>query len=429
MKIFSAEFFILSACFLLLNGTVYAADEQTKPQTYTWEQCVEAALSGNPELLSSQEQIKASEASRGSTRAGLLPHLNASASAQKSHREDADTKNSYSYGLSASQLIFDGLKSVYNLEAADSKLTETEYAVRVTSAGIRLELKNAFISLLKAQESVAIYQEILTRRKHVMELVQMRYNAGSEHRGSWYSSRADYLSAQASLKSAERSVILARKKLCFLMGKNESSDISVTGNFHSELKYREMPDFGAIADRNPSFLKAEAQVKSAELSMKASIAAFSPVVSGSGSAGRSGDSDRMSGNWSLGISVNAPLFSGGETWYGYKKAEAAYNQAVLDRKTVRNSVMEELQSAWNTLMDSIENVDVQKAGLDANTERSKIGEAQYSIGTLSFDNWTIIENNLSSAKKSYLEACAAALTAEAKWIKAKGGTLDNEKNN
>jgi hypothetical protein len=51
---------------------------------------------------------------------------------------------------------------------------------------------------------------------------------------------------------------------------------------------------------------------------------------------------------------------------------------------------------------------------------------QYSIGTLSFDNWTIIENSRANAEKSYIEACASALTAEAQWINASGGTLENE---
>jgi hypothetical protein len=62
-------------------------------------------------------------------------------------------------------------------------------------------------------------------------------------------------------------------------------------------------------------------------------------------------------------------------------------------------------------------------------ERSKIGEAQYLIGSLSFDNWTILESNLVSAKKSYLEAGAEVLRAEATWIQSIGGALENETQN
>jgi len=68
---------------------------------------------------------------------------------------------------------------------------------------------------------------------------------------------------------------------------------------------------------------------------------------------------------------------------------------------------------------------VQNQYLGAAKERSTIGEAKYSIGLLSFDNWTIIENSLVSARKSYLEACAAVLRAEATWLQSIGGTLEN----
>jgi len=133
----------------------------------------------------------------------------------------------------------------------------------------------------------------------------------------------------------------------------------------------------------------------------------------------------MPASWSVGLEVSAPLFSGGETWYSYKKAQSAYNQALLNDRNVKNETLKKLEESWSALINSIENVDVQKANLDAVTERSRIGEAQYSIGTLSFDNWTIIENNLSNARRAYLEACAEAMTSEARWVNSAGGTLDD----
>ena len=69
-------------------------------------------------------------------------------------------------------------------------------------------------------------------------------------------------------------------------------------------------------------------------------------------------------------------------------------------------------------------MEVQKKVLDAAQERAKISTAQYAIGLLLYDNWIIIEDNLVSAKKSYISAQNASLVAEANWVQAKGGTLD-----
>ena len=64
--------------------------------------------------------------------------------------------------------------------------------------------------------------------------------------------------------------------------------------------------------------------------------------------------------------------------------------------------------------------------LQAAEERAKIAQTQYSTGFISFDNWIIIENDLVNAKKTYLESQASALSAEAKWVQAKGETLEYE---
>ena len=64
------------------------------------------------------------------------------------------------------------------------------------------------------------------------------------------------------------------------------------------------------------------------------------------------------------------------------------------------------------------------AQLEAAQERARIAEAEYSTGFITYDDWTIIEDNLVSAKINHLNAQANALLAEANWIQAKGETLE-----
>jgi len=86
--------------------------------------------------------------------------------------------------------------------------------------------------------------------------------------------------------------------------------------------------------------------------------------------------------------------------------------------------MRSLEEAWKNFRDASEKVDVQKKFLDAAAERARIADAQYSAGLVSFNDWTIIEDNFVSAKKSFLNARSNLLTAEAAWVQAKGGTLE-----
>jgi Asp/Glu/hydantoin racemase len=99
---------------------------------------------------------------------------------------------------------------------------------------------------------------------------------------------------------------------------------------------------------------------------------------------------------------------------------------VPNTRSTRDSVLQTLERSRALLRDALDNVGVQNNVLSAAEERSKIASAQFSIGTTTYDNWTIIEDNLVNAKRTYLNAQAAALAAEADWIQAKGETLEYE---
>ncbi|MBA7676181.1 hypothetical protein ES703_84422 [subsurface metagenome] len=101
------------------------------------------------------------------------------------------------------------------------------------------------------------------------------------------------------------------------------------------------------------------------------------------------------------------------------------NQTQADERSGRDSVILTLEETWTELQDAIDKVQVKKKFLKAAEERAKIAQTQYSSGLITFNDWIIIEDNLVSTKKSFLDAQADALIAEANWIQAKGGTLND----
>jgi outer membrane protein TolC len=119
-----------------------------------------------------------------------------------------------------------------------------------------------------------------------------------------------------------------------------------------------------------------------------------------------------------------PVFEGGLRMAEVTKAKALYNQAQADERSKKDAVIVALQQAWVSLRDAIETKDVQLKSLNAAEARSKIAEAQYSTGFITFDNWIIIQNDLVNAKKAYLNALTDAMLAEANWIYTKGETIE-----
>ena len=85
-----------------------------------------------------------------------------------------------------------------------------------------------------------------------------------------------------------------------------------------------------------------------------------------------------------------------------------------------------LAQAWNDLQNAQDTLLVSQKFLEANEERARIASAQYTSGLIDFNAWSIIEDNLVSTRKQMLNASSSLWLAEASWIKAQGGGLNNE---
>lgn len=432
-------------------------------EPYTWDECVAHAASNNPELRSSREVIQQGRADIGIARSSYLPQISASLGMDVSRRESrsdlekvklsgmqsiaelestllSDLKAtdsvsrsaSLSYGVRGKQLVFDSMKTIYDIRSATSLLDSSRYDHALTSARIRLELRAAFIDLLKAQEKITILNEIAERSRKNLALVTMRFRAGREHRGSLLNAEASLASARNDLAQARRDIAVAQRSLLKQMGVAANVDIRAEGTLAAATAGSEQkPDLDEVAAAHPGVLQAKSRSESARHAENAKIAGFLPVISVTGSAdrsvsrddGRSSVNRTGSINYSAGIEATMPLFTGGSTYYNLARAQSQTRKLRADEMEARQKVLLTLEQAWKDWRNAIGSVDVQRKFLDAAVERAKISEAQYSLGLMTFDSWIIIENDLSQKKKSYLEALAERSLSEARWIQARGGTL------
>ncbi|MCX6358132.1 MAG: TolC family protein, partial [Candidatus Aureabacteria bacterium] len=278
-----------------------------------------------------------------------------------------------------------------------------------------------------AQESLNISRGIEQRRKQNRDMVQLRYEAGREHRGSLLLAQADFAQAEYEVDQAVRAIVLGQRRLSKELGRTHMLPVTAKGDFEVTSRSPQRPAFEQMAESNPFLQKLLAQTDAARYGLKSAKADFFPQVFGDIGGGKAGDEWPPNKNeWSLGLSVTYPLFEGRRRVGEVSKTRSVLNQAEADAKSGRDSVILTLEGTWTRLQDALALVGVQQKYLVAGEERAKIGRAQYSIGLVVFDDWTIIEDALVRAKKSFLDAEAASLIAEADWIQAQGGTLESE---
>jgi TolC family type I secretion outer membrane protein len=414
--------FLLFACLIQLGAE----------EVLTWQDCIKEAQKNHPDLISAAENVRQQEAGKQITASALFPQINSNLGASTAATTTTTagnatkrTTDSYSYGATGTQLLFDGLKTIDNLKAAGENIKAAQYNYKFTSSEVRLRLRTAFVNLLKSQEALSLAGDIRNIRRGNLELITLCYESGIEHRGALLSAEASLAQAEFEITQNQRALEVAERELVKEMGRTQFSALRAQGEFKVSGFNPEKPDFEALAQKNPSLAKLVAQKNAASFGISAAKANFFPELTGQ--AGVSKSSSRWpprDNQWNTGLTLSLPIFEGGLRLAEVAQARALYNQAKENERSAKDGIIVSLQQSWVALADTVLTIKVQEKFLTAAQERAKIAEAQYSLGLIQFDNWTIIEDDLVSAKKSYLDARANALLAEANWVQAKGETLE-----
>ena len=343
---------ILGMIFLIAKAGNLCASEES----LTWGQCIREAAKNHPDLIASQQTVKQSEAAKQQVASGLFPQVAASLSAQttQSHGKPTDA---YSYGVNGTQLIFDGIKTINNVNAASENIIAAKQGFRFTSVTVRFRLRGAFIDLLKAQEMLRIAEEIYQIRRGNLELITLRYESGLEHKGALLTAEADLADAKYVISQTKRALQVAQGEMVKEMGRKQFSPLEVQGDLQVNDDVAQEPDFKLLAKNNPSWQQISAQKRAAEFSLKSAYANYFPVVTGSAGANRSGD------RWSpqnkqldLGVSLSLPLFEGGLRTAQVAQARALVKQLEENQRSAWDGAVLSLEQNWASLQDAIEGI-------------------------------------------------------------------------
>jgi len=419
--------FIIFLLFLFTASTKTVAED-----VFTWQDCVKEAAKNHPDLISAEESLKQSEASRRITSSTLFPQINSNVgtstsktSVTSSGSTTTKTTDTHAYGVTGTQLLFDGFKTRDNVKAAVENIKAAQYNYRFTSSTVRLRLRTAFINLLKEQELLNITEEIRKIRSDNLELISLLYDSGIEHKGALLTAEANLAQAEFEITQNKRALEVTQRELLKEMGRAQFSPVCAEGTFKVNNIALEKPDFEELAKNSPYLGKLMAQKNAASFGIKAAEANFYPQLLAQAGANKSSSHwPPENDQWNAGLTLSFPLFEGGLRLAEVDQAKALFNQAQANERSAKDGIIVTLEQTWAALQGAVETVEVQIKFLNAAQERAKISEAQYSMGLIQFDNWTIIEDDLVRAKKAFLDAQANALLAEASWIQAKGEMLE-----
>ncbi|MBI2059513.1 MAG: TolC family protein [Nitrospirae bacterium] len=414
---------VLLAVVLMLSLSRAASAE-----SLTWDACLREASERNPELAAAQERLAAARERATGAYSPFLPQLSAGADWSRARSSasggSSAARNDVSAGLSARQNLFAGWKDTASLGKARAERMAAEADLQDTSSRLRLDLASAFAQLSFGQDALRLAETILSRRQENVRLVELRFEAGRENKGSYLRSKAAGSQARFEVAQADRALGVKRRQLARILGRNDAADLVVSGDV-PPLPSDPNPDFRGIAEDVPSLQRARAAVDSAGAGVESARGQLFPGVDALTSFARGGDEWPPDSNrWSAGLSMTYPFFPGGRTAYDIRSARAEERRAEATLRDTRERAVADLEAALSRYRDAVERYGVQNEFLEAARLRAEIGRSQYTSGLLSFQDWDLIENDLISTEKSWLASKTDVWLAQAEWLRAQGKGLD-----
>lgn len=376
---------------MLWIGQAAAAAEKDY-QTLSLEDCLALARQYNPVLAASREKIQELVADYQAARSKFFPRL------VLTSFYDRQPPNRFSPGGSSpvelfkregyvdvlgKQIIFDGLKTYYNTQAAKTGTQAQKKEVQRTADELAFTVAQAFYQLMEAKENLGVAQEALQQRQEFGKLTGAFYKAGKV-------TNLDYVRAQSQVSEAEQAVVeaqnavrLAREILARTMGLQEQVQVDIRGRLPE--KFVAAGEINAlwqeVLKTNPEIKKLDLDIAQSQTLIKAARGSYYPEVSlQAGSDVRHRDLGGTKPEWIGGVFMEYPFFEGGLTKAQVAKAASQYQQLVDKKRDRLNSLKVDLTTAWKDQENARQGVVTTKQTVATNEEAYASAQSLYRYG-------------------------------------------------
>jgi TolC family type I secretion outer membrane protein len=402
----------------------------------TLAEVVDQALCSNPQTRLAWANARAQAALVGSATSSYLPSL--SASAARSHNlNSGGSANHYDQttaSLSASYLLYDFGGRAATLESARQLLSALVASQDATLQAVFLAAVQAYYQWHANEAAVAAAFEAERAAMASLKAATARYQIGS-------GTPADRLQAQTAASQATLARIQAEGNARTALGTlanalgRDAQDApalvppaAVAPNAEGE---RDISRLIADAKRSrPDLAAAEAQVKAAQANIDAVRAGGLPTISlvGSHSYNNSGLTDPTRGS-SIGVALSVPLFSGFNTTYKIRNAEAQLDAKIAQREQVDRQVSLDVWRTYHALTTSAESVRASADLLASAVESERVAAGRYRAGVGGILDLLNAQSALANARMQSIQAAYNWRIAKASLAQAMGrldfALLDN----
>lgn len=380
----------------------------------TLQEAIELALRNSPTIVQAQGEAEVARASRLEAFGDWLPTITGSGgwSQNSASRFDPNTQRtvsgsatSYSTGLMASLVVFDGFRRGANRRSAGANVASADASLTSQRFRVTLQTKRTFFRALAAQELVRVAETRIERADGQLRISREKLAAGTAVRSDTLRSFVELANARLQLVNAQTQLATASADLARLVGMDGPVGVVEPGGTDVLASLDTTALRQEALMHSPSVYAAVAQSQAADAQVTASRSQYFPSITASYSQNWAGDAPgNLNRSWSPRLSLSWPLFNGFSRETALARAHASAAVARSRAQDSRREVNAELTRQFAALQAARVRMGLARASHAAAAEELRVQQERYRLGVATIVEVLSSEENLDQAAVDLVEA-------------------------
>ena len=405
-------FLAAAVFFFLLAGQSWG---QTVEE-WDLRQSLEIGLKRNPRITAGKMGVEGAQARIKQNLADYYPHLfiesdysriKGSFSGSKS-AGDTPENNLYVYYLGLSQNIYDFGRREFKVQASREDLKGYQWDFKDIRLLVMDTIRQAYYGILLSDRLVKVRLEDLERTQQNLRQAQGFYQVGLKAKIDVTQAEVEVIKAQKTLLNARNDAQLSRvlfEQALGLERKTPSHNYRLKDDLEVGRVDWKLDDLKKEALENHSLLnRLRATVKYWEAQEKVVSRDFWPSLTGTAKYGYGNLEalELVNLNWTLGLQLNIPIFSGFETKSRLAEVKAILSQAKANEELKRLEVLTELEGQYLNLLLADKQIEVTEENLRKAKENLDLAMGRYKAGVGTMLEITDARVSLSQAETDHV---------------------------
>ena len=398
---------------------------------------IEQALKANPDMKVAQAALRVAWENVYAQRGAFFPSIEANFNPTRqmisSELSSPLANGNNTFSLHTAQVTVSYVPDVFGgtrrqVESLKAQADSQRFQLEATYLTLTSNIVAAAIQEAAFESQIAATKRIIDIQAQSLELLQHQYELGQIASGDVVAQEATLAQVQATLPPLEKQLAQQRDLLTRLAGRFPSETLAGEFELSSLQLPKELPVSlpSKLVAQRPDVRAAEEQLHAASAEIGVSIANRLPNITLSANAGSSTTEINQlftsgTGFWALAANLTQPIFQGGTLLHKQRAAEAAYEQASDQYRSV---VLTAFQNVADTLQAIESDAKALKATVAAERAAAKsltIVRRQLELGDVSYLALLTAEQTYQQAMVNLVQALANRYTDTAALFQALGG--------